>query len=54
MVKFVRTSKLLLFFSAVPWIAVKLIVKETDKTQTSNLMLSGVSVRTWLCEGAPY
>lgn len=43
MEKFVRTSKLLPFFSAVPRIAVKLIVKDTDKTDVK-LMLSGFSV----------
>lgn len=45
--KFVRTSQLLLFFSAVPWIAVKLIFKkENDKNTDVKLMFSGFFSRS--------
>lgn len=49
-----RTSQLLLFFSAVPRIAVKLISEgKLTKTQASNRCFLGFSVGARLREGAP-
>lgn len=45
-------SKLLLFISASPWIAVKLIVRKTEKTRQIDVFWSWVGKKTGLCEGA--